>query len=262
MRELQHRGLLELAYDDFERPLSEPWKHKDISASELISAADKKLSFHRVSSDQIVLVGKERAPVLRIAPGAWDNFCGAARAAQILNLAPGLGAYRLIWGNETGQLKPPAVPGAELVLTTRSVLGVLILASKGVEVPPKHVEHGLATLPVDEHGQPFDWSLVTGDLIQVHYSKTKPLHAFVAVKYRGYWFYIDDDDPVSKSNFALVLEVFALELAGGIVPGPVVTVPVGTTGLQVAPATGGRRGGGGGGRGGGGGGGGTGGGGT
>jgi hypothetical protein len=66
-----------------------------------------------------------------------------------------------------------------------------------------------------------------GDLIRVHSQKTKPKHAFVATKYRGWWFYIDDDDLTSKSTFALVITVYGLELAGGVVPGPVLAIPVG-----------------------------------
>ncbi|MBV9122019.1 MAG: hypothetical protein JO112_01505 [Planctomycetes bacterium] len=258
MRDLKRQGCLELSFEDFQKPLTDPWEHSGpITTSDMLSAADRGYDFHKYGDKSLVLWGKERHPVLRIAPGAWTASPEAAQVAQELHLTPGILTYRLISGQEHGQFQPSATPGAELVVSTRSVIGLLILASKAVEVPAKHVEAGLVSLPVDSQGHPFDWTCLTRDLIRIHSQKSKPRHAYVAAKYRGYWFYIDDDDLPSKTTFGLMYEVFGLELAGGVVPGPVVTVPVGG-GLQVSPGgggggagAGGRRGGGGGGGGGG-----------
>jgi hypothetical protein len=261
MRELQHRGVLELSYHDFERPLSEPWEEKQSpSPNELINAAEKKFEFRKVSKIagkdrekdrvEIILYGRERAPVLRIAEGAWHHSPEVAQVANALHLTPGLVNYQLTRGAEIGRLKAPATPGAELVVSPRSVLAMLILASRGIEVPQKHYDQGLVGATLDANGQPFDWTRVTTDLFRVRSSKIKPLHAFVCVKYRGYWFYIEDDDLSSKTTFGMIIEVLGLELAGGIVPGPVLTVPVGGGLQQTIPgATGGGGGGGGGGRG-------------
>ncbi len=237
---LQEKGWLELAYHDFERPLSEAWSipKEGVKASDLLSAADKKLAFHHVEGvdkeEKFAVTGTERAPVLRIAPEAWTHSEDALEVAKALNLHDHQPDYRLVAGAETGHFKQPDDPSA-IVVSTRSVLGALLFASKGVEVPRKHVEQGLVCAPMDEAGQAFDWTVITGDLIRVHSQRLRPLHAFASVHYRGHWFYIDDSDLTSKSTFALIIELYGLELAGGVIPGPIVTVPIGG-GVQVAPS--------------------------
>jgi hypothetical protein len=54
-----------------------------------------------------------------------------------------------------------------------------------------------------------------------------PETAFVAVKYRDYWYYIDDRDPESKATFALVLQLSRLDLARQQPAAPFLTLPVG-----------------------------------
>jgi hypothetical protein len=56
---------------------------------------------------------------------------------------------------------------------------------------------------------------------------TRPENAVIAVRYRGYWFWIDDTDLDSKSTFAMLSQIFSLQAgkAEGIVP--VLTLPVG-----------------------------------
>ena len=59
----------------------------------------------------------------------------------------------------------------------------------------------------------------------VHYSKKKPDDAVVAVKHRGYWFYVSDCDLDSKSTFNLLLELINLEIrAGGGAQIPLLTI--------------------------------------
>jgi hypothetical protein len=240
MRQLQMQGLLEFAYNqDTEKPVSETVKLSGqgvLKASDLLTAADKNYNFHVVAPDSAYLAQKMRTPVLRLAPDAARCAC-AANLWGMLQLNPGAPEYPMLPGALIGQFKAPPAPGTDLVITTHSVLETMVIASKGVEVPPRHIEKGLVTFPVDANGQPFDWTCVTGDLMRIRSQKAKPLHAFAKVKYRGYWFYIDDADQNSKSTFNLIIELYGLELAGGVVPGPVVTVPVGG-GLSVSPGAG------------------------
>jgi hypothetical protein len=53
--------------------------------------------------------------------------------------------------------------------------------------------------------------------------------AYVAVNYRGQWFYINDSDQQSKATFALVLGVLRLDFARQKIgtTGPVLTLPAG-----------------------------------
>ncbi len=55
----------------------------------------------------------------------------------------------------------------------------------------------------------------------------RPKSAQVAVRYKGYWFYVDATDHDTKSTFSLLMELSRLELAGKAGPGPVLTIPVG-----------------------------------
>jgi hypothetical protein len=55
----------------------------------------------------------------------------------------------------------------------------------------------------------------------------KPENAFVAVPYRGAWFYIADDDLNSKSTFMLLTQLFNLQSGQTEDVGPTLTIPVG-----------------------------------
>ena len=83
---------------------------------------------------------------------------------------------------------------------------------------------GLAVITTDEFDTLFDWADVTGDLLLVQHSSHKPTCAAVAVKYRGYWFYIDDRDVLSKRTFALVQIMLNLTDTGDQARGPVVSL--------------------------------------
>ena len=55
-----------------------------------------------------------------------------------------------------------------------------------------------------------------------------PPEAYVAVKYRGYWYFIDDRDQASKTTFALVLQLSRIDFAAQEpTGGPFLTLPVG-----------------------------------
>ena len=76
-------------------------------------------------------------------------------------------------------------------------------------------------------GEEFDWSSVIGRLIHVYSSRGYPDNAFVAAKYRGYWYFIDNEDLNSKRTFALLQGLYNLQ-AGGIKQStPLLTIPIG-----------------------------------
>ncbi|MFO0908704.1 MAG: hypothetical protein U0794_10150 [Isosphaeraceae bacterium] len=59
----------------------------------------------------------------------------------------------------------------------------------------------------DEAGVPYDWSALLGDLCRIHVAWFKPRNAYLAVPYRGYWYYIDDADLETKSTIGLLQEL-------------------------------------------------------
>lgn len=63
-------------------------------------------------------------------------------------------------------------------------------------------------------------------LLEVRHGSEQPQDAFVAVRYRDQWFWIDDRDLRSKLMFNFLMLTFSLTETGEIRAAPVVTVPV------------------------------------
>lgn len=109
----------------------------------------------------------------------------------------------------------------EIAVTTRSMLHIMGTMASQVDVPPAHVNEG-RTYPG------WQW---TGDdpdparLIRIHHSKDNPRDAFVAVAYRGQWFWIDDRDLKSKRAFSFMMMLFTLAETGERESLPLVTIP-------------------------------------
>ncbi len=78
----------------------------------------------------------------------------------------------------------------------------------------------------DENGERIDWSPVNEDLFAVLSSRKEPENAFVATRYRGYWYYIDSADIDSRETLTLLSAVFVLLAGGEPGGGPVLTLPV------------------------------------
>jgi hypothetical protein len=109
----------------------------------------------------------------------------------------------------------------------RSILSCMYHLSHGVQVPTEHVECGMVQVSAEpqEGGDPI-WKSIFS-LIVVHSSRFPPKNAFVSVKYRDNWFYIDECDLSSKRTFALLLQLYNLN---AIVPknrGPILSLPLG-----------------------------------
>ncbi len=254
MGQLHHHNLLELTFNPTPVPLaalSEPFSG-EVKAAEVEKAALDHFEYQKVTEDKTAREDKSKedkglwgkiSPVIfgvehpkekyvlkstmtvydmNVAPAAWQDPCWQ-KAAEMLQLIPGGFKYRVRQGD--GNLERVLQgPGLDVVVGTRSVFGALVYLSKGIEVPPEHIEAGLVRQPTDENGQPFDWPQLTQGLFRVHVQKKKPKHAFVAVQYRDYWFYIADDDLSSKSSFGLLLEMFDVQIAPGVATAPIVTI--------------------------------------
>ncbi len=126
-------------------------------------------------------------------------------------------------------ITPEMAPGNDrfIAVQTRSLIGILFYLSQGVTPPEEDLRKGKVTLTRCPDGRPFDWHELLGDLFVVRASKRPPREAAVAVRYRGYWFYIDDSDLNTKSTFVLLGQLFVLEAGKekGLVP--LLTIPIG-----------------------------------
>ena len=137
-----------------------------------------------------------------------------------LNLTTGEHQLRL-----TSALRPSQKN--EMALTPRSLLGVLFFLSQAVAPPPEHEEQGLVTVTRDAEGNRFDWSEVTGRVFNVRSQSAKPDNASVAVRHRGYWFYVEDTDLDSKTTLNLLHFLFSLKAGGEAGSAPILTLPAG-----------------------------------
>ena len=151
----------------------------------------------------------------RPAVGLFIERSDAARAVrEELGLDPVLEQFRLV--AQTGRRSP-----SEVAMSGRSLLGVLFFLSLSVDTPEPDRAAGLIG------GATLDWSTVIGNLLRVKSADAAPERAFVRIRYRNRWFFIDDSDLNSKATFNLLNYLYALQAAGADSRSPLLTVPVG-----------------------------------
>ena len=163
-------------------------------------------------------VGEEAVPGMRLEPEAVDSE--EARAlSRLLGLQPG----RRIFTIDTRARHPkPDALGVEL----RSLVGIMFFLSHAVDVPERDLAAGRVTITRDAKGEPFDWTPVIGDMLDIRSQDKPPENAAVAVQYRNSWFYIDDSDIPSKYTFMLLDTLTALQAGKVERAGPLLTLPV------------------------------------
>jgi hypothetical protein len=77
-------------------------------------------------------------------------------------------------------------------------------------------------------GQPnVDLAESVNAVFRVHRGAIPPDDASVSVPYRGEWFWLDAKDRTARQVFALVRDLFDLQVSSGGQTQPVLTVPVG-----------------------------------
>lgn len=112
-------------------------------------------------------------------------------------------------------------------IRTRSIMSILFYLSQNIEVPLADQEKGLVTRTTILGGGTYDWGqTAAGSQFQVFVADNEPKEAFLAIPYRGHWFYIDDSDLDSKSSFLLLSQLFNLQAGSINRPGPTLTIPV------------------------------------
>ena len=107
----------------------------------------------------------------------------------------------------------------ELAVNSRSLLQILQAFASYVEVPDQHLQAGL-TARAFEHDAPEQ-----RDVGRIRSGPTKPDSAYVAVPYRGQWFWVDDSDWLTKRALTAVMFFFTLANTGSAENLPLVTIP-------------------------------------
>jgi hypothetical protein len=143
-----------------------------------------------------------------------ETLADIGEMRRLLKLDPDATEFRLVFGATAANDK-------ELAVQTRSMLHIMTTMASQVDVPPEHVAEGRATpgwvaeSPDDEKTR----------FLHVRCSESSPEDAYVAVKYRDRWFWIDDRDLKSKRTLALMMLFFSLADTGEREPLPLITIP-------------------------------------
>ena len=112
-------------------------------------------------------------------------------------------------------------------IRSRSLMSILFYLSHHVDTPKEHKAAGLVTVTRNLDGSEFDWDKTAGgSLFHILHSEKRPDMAFVAIPYRGKWFYLPDNDLESKATFMLLTQLFRLQAGSAKSAGPALTLPV------------------------------------
>jgi hypothetical protein len=132
---------------------------------------------------------------------------------KLLGLRSDQQEFRVVYG---------AVPEKDDVIAvqTRSGFQILNLLGSDVEVPPEHIAERRTYPPIPEPAG----TRSLPPLIRIHAEKSSPADAFAAVKYRDYWYWIDDRDFRSKGIFTFLMIIMTLAEKDDKVPQPVITI--------------------------------------
>lgn len=179
----------------------------------------RKVQSGGVMGMRIKKLGKEEASLELFFREKVDHDLAADILAtrKELGLDPNTHEFKVIYGSFSTSDK-------EVAILTRSVLEIIVDLASYIEVPDEHVAEKRVNPTLKD--QP-----VAGTppvpLIRIHSSQEKPLDAFIAIPYRGYWFWIDDKDLPSKRLFSSLMFVFTLTETESKDGAPIVTIPVG-----------------------------------
>lgn len=219
LEKLHERGDLLVGFIERESVMSDPIDASQIRAADLLTAAQSGYRYRSAQQGgQVLLTKKISQPVMWIRP---DSEMGETLKQHLRMRKVEISPYDIVIGSG---LYRREMTYRSIVLRTRSLLGSIVYLSRAVKPPDEHIEKGIATKV---------WPLPGKDdaeiekIFDVLSSKEKP-EASLAVKYRGYWFYIDETDIASKAAFLVMAEFYRLAISEGQ-PGqvPILTLPVG-----------------------------------
>jgi len=140
----------------------------------------------------------------------------AARLLELLDLDPTLSRFPIHFGFGSGE------PG-EIRMYTRSLFQILSNLASQIDVPEADVAGG-RTYPTER--SPAELSPLPNLSVQSR-RVLEPSDAFVAVQYRGTWYWIDDRNYRAKSVFSALLLLLNLVDKSGAGQVPVITIPTG-----------------------------------
>lgn len=109
----------------------------------------------------------------------------------------------------------------------RSILGCMYYLSLGVIVPEKDLKLGVVPIIKNVDGTIFNWQDMLKGILTIHNCSSYPEKAFVSIKYRNYWYYIDNYDISSKRTFVLLQLLYNLQSESSKAPPTLLSLPIG-----------------------------------
>ena len=146
---------------------------------------------------------------------------GAKTLAQSLKLSKPY--QKLILANTL--IIDKSQPENVVSVSTRSFFNVVAFLSNNVDTPAVNraeSEDYNATL-VDSA---MDWSKYTSNMLHVRTSSSEPSNAVAQVEYDNRWYYISDDDELSKSTLVLLKLIYSLQSGDVQANLPLITIPI------------------------------------
>ncbi len=231
LAEIDDQGGAEIGFSTSEdaRSASDPIPAGSVEGSDLLAAAKDGYVYRARGEGKMTLHRRQKELVLKIR-SRFTRSPEMREMAEIFNLAPGLGRYKIASELQPDAESSPlnALPvGDTLYLNLRSILQIMTFLSKGVCVPEEHVRDGTAPTTPGPDGRPFDWTRVAAGHFFVASQKHRPSDTEVAVHYRGHWFFIRRDDVISRSVLAVLEILVSLQESDDPTIGPVLTLPAG-----------------------------------
>lgn len=107
-----------------------------------------------------------------------------------------------------------------IAISTRSTFDLLEIMQASIEIPQEHSNAGLSrTYPAPG---------LAGKDLHIHASKVKPEQPAIAVRHRGYWFFIDDADMRTKLFYTILKGFWSVSIssAANQSAAPVLTIPI------------------------------------
>jgi hypothetical protein len=110
----------------------------------------------------------------------------------------------------------------ELAVNSRSMLQIMQAFASYLDLPEAHLQDSSAW-PSPENAPATESR--PRQKVRIHSGKDKPAGAFAAVRYRDYWFWVDNGDLQTKRALTVIIFFFTLAETGSPERLPLITIP-------------------------------------
>jgi hypothetical protein len=206
---------------------AEPIARADVTVDRIIQSSKGGGAFVRLADGNYDYRTIERVPVMTLYRGI-ESAPEAAEFARLVGLPAKAGSYRLVASEDIW-------PGDTLSIRARSFVATLQLLSMGVD--PRPDSPGPAE-DIDTEAELYrrmttvaggeDLAQYVNSVFRVRCSDSKPADALVAVHDGRHWYWIDRTDRTSRILFAMVRDMYDLQVTAEGQATPILTLPVGT----------------------------------